>query len=242
MAELKNIVWLAQAGFIFDLDGARVVVDPYMTNSCGAPRGRFERMSPPPMSFEELKPDFVFFSHDHRDHYDDESVPPIYNLHKNCFFAGPISTYEHFKAQGFDTLRFQTLAKGNSYDFKLFRVSPLTAYHSDPHALGYVFDFGGRKVYFSGDTEYSETLADDVKAAAGGAGVDIAFIVINGKLGNMNWREAAKLAGQIKPRQVVPMHYGLFAANTENPAPFKASAEAMGIACSLPEIGKRLQF
>ena len=241
MGELKKVVWLCQAGFIFDIEGARVVVDPYLTNSCGAPRGRFDRMVPPPVSFRELAPDFVLFSHDHRDHYDDESVPPIYNLHKNCFFVGPISTYDHFMAQGFDTLRFQTLAKGNTYDFKHFKVAPVTAYHSDAHALGYVFDFGARKVYFSGDTEYSDTLADDVMAGAGGK-IDLAFIVINGKLGNMNWREAVKFTGQLKPRQVVPMHYGLFAKNTEDPMPFKGEAEKLGVVCNLPEAGKELAF
>ena len=111
MGNLKNIVWLCQAGFLFELDNVRVVVDPYLTNSCGKPRGRFDRMVPAPISFEALNPDYVFFSHDHRDHYDDETVPVLYKMYENCFFAGPISTCEHFKVQGFNSLKFQTFKR-----------------------------------------------------------------------------------------------------------------------------------
>ena len=241
MGDLKSIVWLCQAGFLFEIDGARVVVDPYLTNLCGAPRGRFERMVPPPVSFEQLKPDYVLFSHDHRDHYDDETVPVIYKMYPKCFFAGPVSTYEHFRSMGFDSLRFHTLSKGYTYDFKPFTVAATNAIHSDPKAIGMIFNFGGRKIYFSGDTEYSDTLADEIKSVADGE-IDIAFIVINGRLGNMNWREAVKLMSQLKPHMAVPMHYGLFAANTEDPLPFKAEVEKMGIKCVLPEAGKELAW
>ncbi|MBO5254558.1 MAG: MBL fold metallo-hydrolase [Opitutales bacterium] len=241
MGNLKNIVWLCQAGFLFELDSVRIVVDPYLTNSCGKPRGRFDRMVPAPVSFEALKPDYVFFSHDHRDHYDDETVPVLYKMYENCFFAGPISTCEHFKTQGFNSLKFQTLAKNNSYDFNSFKVYPTTAYHSDPHALGYVFDFGGKKVYFSGDSEYTETLSADIKQVSGDD-IDMVFVVINGKLGNMNWQQAVKLVSQLKPRIAVPMHYGLFAENTEDPIPFKNEVEKLGVKCVLPEAGKNLKF
>ncbi|MBE6413306.1 MAG: MBL fold metallo-hydrolase [Verrucomicrobiaceae bacterium] len=237
MEKLKSVVWLCQAGFLFELENTRVVVDPYLTNSCGKPRGRFDRMVPPPMTFDELKPDYVLFSHDHRDHYDDETVPELYKRYQNCFFAGPVSTCEHFKNQGFSSLKFQTLTKGNSYDFNKFKVLPTTAYHSDPQALGYVFDFGGKKVYFSGDSEYSDTLAEDIKKVSGG-NIDIVFVVINGKLGNMNWQQAVKLVSQLKPRVAVPMHYGLFAQNTEDPNPFKNELERLGVKCVLFEAGK----
>jgi len=135
------------------------------------------------------------------------------------------------------SLVVSTLTKGNSYDFNKFKVLPTTAYHSDPQALGYVFDFGGKKVYFSGDSEYSDTLAEDIKKVSGG-NIDIVFVVINGKLGNMNWQQAVKLVSQLKPRVAVPMHYGLFAQNTEDPNPFKNELERLGVKCVLFEAGK----
>lgn len=230
MESLKKVSWLCQAGFVFEIDGARVVVDPYMSDSC-APR--FPRMVPVPVSFADLKPDFVVFSHDHRDHFDEDSVAPIYKAYPDCAFAGPLSTYEHFRAMGFDCLKFQTLSKGNTFDFKKFKLTPTTAYHSDPLALGFVFEFGSKTVYVSGDTEFRPSLAADVMAAAGRK-IDAVFICINGKLGNMNWSDAVKVVAEIKPTTVVPMHYGLFAGNTEDPAPFRREVEKLGVKCVIP--------
>ena len=241
MNELKKIIWLCQAGFLFDVGGKRIAVDPYLTNSCVRLNKGLDRMMPVPISAEQLKPDYVFFSHDHQDHFDAESVASLYKLYKDCFFAGPDSTNTHFKRMKLDGLRFQTLIKNCEFDFKYFSVKPVVAHHSDPLALGYVFDFDGRKIYFSGDTEYSSALSYEVLKAANGK-VDMVFVVINGKGGNMNWHEAVKLVAELKPRQAVPMHYGLFPANTENPNPFKKEVEKLSIKCVLPQAGKELDF
>ena len=47
--------------------------------------------------------------------------------------------------------------------------------------------------------------------------IDIMFICINGKLGNMSVDEAIQLTKRIKPKVGVPTHYGMFESNTENP-------------------------
>lgn len=226
---------------MFEVAGKRIAVDPYLTNSCVRLSKGLDRMVPVPISAEQLKPDYVFFSHNHQDHFDAESVKPLYNAHKDCFFAGPNSTNAHFKRMKLDALRFQTLIKNCAFDFKHFCVTPVSAYHSDELALGYVFDFGGRKIYFSGDTEYSPSLSYEILKASQGK-IDMVFVVINGKGGNMNWREAVKLVSELKPRQAVPMHYGLFPANTENPQPFKSEVEKLSIKCVLPQAGKELDF
>ena len=43
------------------------------------------------------------------------------------------------------------------------------------------------------------------------------FVCINGKWGNMNYKEAVKLTKEIKPKIVIPMHYGMFKENTVDP-------------------------
>ena len=73
------------------------------------------------------------------------------------------------------------------------------------------------KMYFSGDTEYNERL-EDLK----GYNIDIMFICINGKLGNMNVKEAIRLTERVAPRVGVPMHYGMFESNTEDPKNYTA--------------------
>jgi L-ascorbate metabolism protein UlaG (beta-lactamase superfamily) len=51
-------------------------------------------------------------------------------------------------------------------------------------------------------------------------GIDVMFICINGKLGNMNADDAARLTGIIAPRVAIPTHYGMFESNTEDPCKF----------------------
>jgi len=52
--------------------------------------------------------------------------------------------------------------------------------------------------------------------------VDLLLVCINGKWGNMDPLQAAQLAGLLAPKTVAPMHYGLFAENTVDPAAFLA--------------------
>ena len=79
-------------------------------------------------------------------------------------------------------------------------------------AIGVILEHNGIKLYFSGDTEYNERL-EKLKEDK----IDIMFICINGKLGNMNVKEAVKLTKIINPRLGIPTHYGMFESNTENP-------------------------
>ena len=52
------------------------------------------------------------------------------------------------------------------------------------------------------------------------------MICINGGYGNMNPEEAAQLTAEIEPAVVIPMHWGLVAENTSDPADFvRALAE-----------------
>jgi L-ascorbate 6-phosphate lactonase len=49
---------------------------------------------------------------------------------------------------------------------------------------------------------------------------DVAFICINGKLGNMNYSEAALYADILRAKTAVPTHYDTIENNTENPENF----------------------
>lgn len=70
-------------------------------------------------------------------------------------------------------------------------------------------------IYFTGNTEYTPDLLgvkDKMPA--------ILFVCINGKLGNMSYKDAAKLAIQLGIKIVFQSHYGIFAEKSENPDNF----------------------
>ena len=71
-------------------------------------------------------------------------------------------------------------------------------------AMGVVLEFGGRRVYHAGDT----ALFGDM-ALIGRGGLDVALLPIGGHftMGPADALEAVKL---LRPRHVVPIHYGTF--------------------------------
>ncbi|MDD4923033.1 MAG: MBL fold metallo-hydrolase, partial [Bacteroidales bacterium] len=118
--------------------------------------------------------------------------------------------------------------KYESYRFGRFKITATPASHSDPFSVGCLLETAEKKVYISGDTLYTDELAEEIRLMVQKK-IDIVMICINGKLGNMNWREAVDVVVQLKPRLAIPMHYGMFAENTADPEPFIKAVERFGI-------------
>ena len=210
-----QITWLSQGGFLFEYENLRIVADPYMSDVLSA-RG-FGRMSPPPLSY---------------------SVSGICSIYPKCKFAGPQSTMEHFSKLGFSN-EFELLKKGTPLKFSESACAITTpAFHSDQHAVGLLFDFGGKLAWLSGDTLFDPSLAKSVNELAGGRKISAAMICINGRLGNMNAQEAAEVISSLRPELAIPMHFGLFAGNTADPEPFVEALEKENIKTLVAEAGK----
>ena len=89
--------------------------------------------------------------------------------------------------------------------------------------LGFLVEMNGVRLYHSGDT----ILHDGLVTRLGGAGVDVAFLPVNGRdfwrerrgiIGNLDGREAAELAATIGADVLIPMHNDMFALNHASPA------------------------
>ena len=107
--------------------------------------------------------------------------------------------------------KYEEFDEGTTVKIGDFELTAVFADHTVP-AVGVIVKQSGITMYFSGDTEYNEKLEELKKY-----NIDVMFICINGKLGNMNVDEAIKLTKIINPRVGVPTHYGMFESNTENP-------------------------
>lgn len=235
-----RITWLCQGGFLFECEGLRIAADPYMSDVLAA-RG-FGRMVPPPVSCGELKPDWVAFTHDHIDHFDETTVSEICRAYPNCKFAGPESAREHFARLGFSN-EFFRLEAGEKFAFsENVLATPTPAFHSDPHAIGLLFDFAGKLAWLSGDTLRDPSLAGSVERLAGGRKISAALVCINGKLGNMDACEAAETVLSLRPELAVPMHFGLFAGNTADPAAFAERLAGSPVKCFVAEPGKPFEI
>ena len=70
-----KITYLGQLCYLIEADGMRIVTDPYLSNSCD--REGNVRKYAPPVTLNELMPDIIIISHEHKDHLDPETLAPV---------------------------------------------------------------------------------------------------------------------------------------------------------------------
>jgi L-ascorbate metabolism protein UlaG (beta-lactamase superfamily) len=231
-----ELTWITQGGFIFEVSGRRLVVDPYLSDVVEKTLN-WTRLEPAPIPIGNLRPDTVFCSHNHIDHLDPETAPQLATHYPLCKFMGPQSVTEDLLRMGIDPKRITTLEAGMKIETEGFQVIATPAYHSDPYAIGFVIQSREQKVYLSGDTRYQPTLAQNILDCSGGR-IDLVLICINGRMNNMGIDEAVILVKQLQPHVAVPIHYGLFAENTVDPEPFQSKCREIGIRPFLLSVGK----
>ncbi len=111
--------------------------------------------------------------------------------------------------------------------FGALRFTP--AWHSSSFAdgsyggmpMGVLFEFGGLRVYHAGDT----ALFGDM-ALIGRHGLDLALLPIGGHY-TMGPDDALEAIRLLRPRHVVPIHYGTFGLIEQDPLAFRDAVAAL---------------
>lgn len=206
-----TITWLGQAGFILKTNGGTVAIDPF----CGTAKGISERMYPNDIEKDSIHVDLVLTTHAHWDHFDADTYRDFV-IPKEI--AGPGTCMAALEKSGLD-IPGTPLNRGGSLDRCGLHITATFADH-DVDSVGYIVEFEGKKLYFSGDTLFTtRTITSNA-----GMAPDLTFICINGKLGNMNYFEAASYCKLLGTKNAVPMHYDMIRHNTENPQEFVNAA------------------
>lgn len=210
MGELK-LRWLGQNGYLLSDGNTTLCIDPYLSDAVDrvAKRGRMVKAPLPP---QDLRADAVICTHDHLDHLDVDAIPLMPK--ETTLFLAPTDAKETLLSCG--VMHYLPFDEGERYTVGAFELRAVFADHSVP-AVGVLIRHGDLLLYFSGDTEYHErleTLAEEP--------IDLMFICINGKLGNMNAEDAVRLTRILSPRVGIPTHYGMFESNTEKPEAYTA--------------------
>lgn len=206
--------WLGGTGFVFKTAaGTQIYVDPYFSN-CVAGIFGVERAFPAPIAADEARPDLLLATHWHEDHLDPEGLPILARSSQARFMAPP-SCVSRLLGWGVPRDRVEALSAGERRQFRDVTIDAVPARHiagvpgwECDDAIGLLLDFGGLRVYHSGDTEYDLRLRG--LAYNREQPIDVCLLVINGAGGNMNAHEAALLAWQLGAGTVVPMHHLLW--------------------------------
>ena len=204
-----KVTWLTQAGLLFDNGTIKVMVDPYLSDSCGKMKPDKHRRIPVDEAIFDVKPDVILITHDHLDHLDPETLERfLSDTSKSIIVMSPEQSFRKLMQyqNGHNYVRLSPHSVWSHGGITFYAVK---AEHSDPTAAGFILDDGMKTYYVSGDTLYNYDVIDDVLDLVDG-GVDYAFVPINGVGNNMNAKDAADFAYEIGAKCAVPLHYGLF--------------------------------
>ncbi|RYC69382.1 MULTISPECIES: MBL fold metallo-hydrolase [Spirosoma] len=235
-----NVTWLGQSGYLMESRGERLLIDPFYSDIVEQKQG-LKRLMEAPVPITDLRPDLIFITHDHLDHFDPIALPVIHQTYPRARIIGPQSVMKKARELDFDESALVPLPVGSAYQAGAFRLRALPAYHGDPLAVGLFIHGQDKAIFYSGDTLLTDTYLDDIQAVCP-ASIDIAFIVINGRLGNMNLAEAVRVASALRPALAIPMHYGMFAENTADPLEFARNCHQNGIKTQLMPPGVPVNF
>lgn len=228
-------IWaLGQEGFVIRAGGRTLGIDLYLTDSIGrAPGSPWVRKFAPPLTPEELPPlDVVLCTHHHEDHMDAETLRPLQSR-EHTRFVIPRAHEARLKGWGFRQEQLVGINHQETQGVHGIEIKALAAMHdrfeqdaAGNHLyLGYLIKVGGLTIYHAGDTIGFPELVDWLREQP----IDIAMIPMNGRdyartaqgiVGNCNYREAADLGVTSGADLIIPMHFGMFPHNDENPAFF----------------------
>lgn len=203
--------WLGQAGLLFDFDGVKVTVDPYLSNSVEKVEPKNYRRQPIDESFFDIKPDILILTHNHLDHTDPETLERLFSKHSNICVLASYNAWQTARKFGGDN-NYVMFNRGTVWTEKGIKFEAVYAKHSDDKAIGVIISYGCRNYYITGDTLYNKRVIKDINIP-----VDVVFLPINGVGNNMNMTDAARFAEVIKAKTAVPIHFGMFdSLNAEN--------------------------
>lgn len=205
-----KITWLGQAGYLLNYDNVTICIDPYLSNSIEKIDG-LKRLKHIPVYPENLIADYLIITHDHWDHFDEDTINKIEM--DNMVFVGPTSCINHFAVLRKKCKAATVLDRGDSIRIGEVVIHAVFSEHTDD-SIGIVIEICDSKksIYFTGDTEFNEELLNIKRYSP-----DLIIGCINGKWGNMDCYDLARLAAYLETNKVIPSHYGMFAENTEDP-------------------------
>ena len=197
---LENIKVLCHSSIKFE-KGQIIYFDPYNINE----------------NYNDA--DVIFITHSHYDHFSEEDILKVKK--ETTKIVVPEDLYDRSLELGFTENNILVVTPNMEYEVSNIKFKTIPAYNINknfhPKAnnwVGYLITLDNVVYYIAGDTDITE---ENKKIKC-----DVAFVPIGGTY-TMTAKEAASLVNEIKPKVVVPIHYGLIVGTKEDAEIFKES-------------------
>ena len=241
---------LGQSGCRLSFPGSTVYLDPYLSNSVeelDAPD--LARQVPIPLLPGNITDaDWILITHEHMDHCDPKTLPSVASASPKARFIGPAPVVKRLLEWGVVTHGRVSLATEDLITLTPgLRLRGIPAAHPEIErnaggqltCVGYLLEYAGQRIYLAGDTFARQELIDVLVA---NGPIHTAFLPVNehnffrarrGIIGNMSVREAFQFADEIGARQVVPVHWDMFALNAVESEEIRFIHQSMNLGFAL---------
>ncbi len=207
---MPYIKWLGHAAFEVELQGKRILIDPWLSNPLS------------PVSPTDIgRADFILLTHDHFDHFGETvDIAKRTGATVVAIYEATLEVAEKGVAEA------STLGMNIGGTVKLtneIEVYMTPAVHSANRGApaGFIIVSPEAVIYHAGDT----AVFSDMELLGKMFPIDVALLPI-GSTFTMGPREAAIATQMLRPRAVVPMHYNTFPAIRQSPERFKELVES----------------
>lgn len=199
-----DIRFLGHAAFEATIGGKRLLIDPWIGGNPQSPLSSQDDIA---------EADIILVTHDHGDHGFEDAVKIAKRTGATVVAVAELARV--FKAN--DVKRVVSGNLGGSVTVGDFRITFFRAIHSAGvgSPCGFVVRHPDFSFYHSGDTAFFGDMALLAEEK-----LDLAMLPI-GSTFTMDTRDAVRAVGAIRPRIVIPMHYGTFPAIMADPKEFK---------------------
>lgn len=201
---MMHVTWLGQAGLLFENETITIMIDPYLSNSCGERNPKLSRRKPIDKNFFQIKPDIMICTHNHQDHLDIDTLKHFIGEDSGIVVMSSEDGYDSVHELGGNNT-YVLLRPGTKWTYGGVTITAVSAEHSEPTAVGVIIDDGAKKYYVTGDTLYNERIFGELPKD-----IYAVFLPINGAGNNMNTEDAGYFAERTGAQAAVPLHWGLF--------------------------------
>lgn len=195
----------------------KIIIDPFIT---GNPQAT--------VNADDIDVDYILATHGHGDHLGD-SVEISKRCNATIIAPNELAIWVAQKGALAHNMHI-----GGAYNFEFGRVKLTIAHHGSSagesgleytgNPCGFVFNMGGTTVYHTGDTG----LFLDMKLIGEMNDIDVMFLPIGDNF-TMGVEDAVKAVEFVKPKKVIPMHFGTWEIIGTDPEEFKKKLEGSGV-------------